>query len=92
MMSNFIDAIERTGFNFSDNYVSGLESMVMTSDEAADKMIDLFTSAIEKGYHPEEVELEIYRQVDPSLLLPNDKERVQRKIQEIWNSKGAYYA
>lgn len=69
-----------------------IDYMVMQSSEDADKVIECFESAIMQGYHPNEVEQEVYRQagVDPNTFMWYDKERIQRRVEEIYRSKGEY--
>lgn len=73
--------------------ISGLgpamDCYIMNSDLAADKVISLFEDAIRKGYHPEEVEQEIYRQanVNPADFTEFDKQKITRRVSEIYQSK-----
>ena len=64
----------------------GIDYMIMQSDSDADKVIKIFEDAISKGYHPVEIEQEVYRQahVDPSNFTWYDKERIQRKVSEAY--------
>lgn len=66
----------------------GCDYYVMNSNDNADKVIKAFEVAIENGYDPVEVEQEIYKQthVNPEDLTWYDKQRIQRKVEEIYNS------
>lgn len=79
--------------SLSDNYVNGMDAMVMQSASDVDKVIALFENAIEQSYHPNEVEQEVYRQanVNPSDFTWYDKQKIQRKVEEIYKSKGNRY-
>ena len=68
----------------------GIDCMVMQSSYDADRIIQLFNSAIEQGYHPNDVEQEVYRQagVNPNTLTWYDKQHIQNKVEEIYNRKG----
>lgn len=71
---------------------SGIDYMAMQSSYDADKVIALFESAINQGYHPNEVEQEVYRQagVNPSDFTWYDKDRIQRRVEEIYKANGSY--
>lgn len=79
-------------FNFNDNYVTGIEAMVMTSEDAANRMIDLFKQAISVGLHPHMVESEIYSKINPDLLLEHDKRKVQQEVSDFWEANKERYA
>ena len=75
------------------NGITGLgpaaDYYVMNSSEKTDKVIALFESAIAQGYCPELVEQEIYKQakVNPADFTYADKERISRRVNEVWASK-----
>lgn len=71
---------------------AGIDYMVMQSSYDTDKIIAMFESAIRQGYHPVEVEQEIYRQakVNPANLTSYDRQKIQRKVEEIYKSKEGY--
>ncbi len=60
----------------------------MQSEEDARKIISAFETAILQGYYPGAVEHEIYNQlnIDPDSLMWYDKDRILRKVNEIWAS------
>ena len=60
---------------------------VMQSDADANKVIELFEVAMRAGYHPLEVEQKIWQQsgVDPTSLTDFDKQRIELKVNEIWD-------
>ena len=87
----FLDPIK----SLSDNYVNGMDAMVMQSDQDADRVIAAFEVAIGNGFHPEEVEQDIYQQlgVNPADFTRYDKEKISRKVNEIWEAhQGGFYA
>lgn len=65
-----------------------LDFQIMNSDQNAEKVIALFEDAISKGYHPNDVEQEVYAQagVDPSEFTWYDKERIQRRVEAAYES------
>lgn len=69
-------------------YYNGLDNMIKQSDENVDRVLALFESAIMQGYNPEAVEAEVYRQagVDPADFTFYDKQRISKKVNEIWES------
>lgn len=77
--------------SLTDNYVNGMNAMVMQSASDVDKVIALFENAIEQGYYPNDVEQEVYRQanVNPSDFTWYDKQKIQRKVEEIYKLKGS---
>lgn len=79
--------------SLTDNYVNSMDAMVMQSASDADKVIALFKNAIEQGCHPNDVEQEVYRQanVNPSDFTWYDKRKIQKKVEEIYKSKGSRY-
>lgn len=82
-MLDIIGAMD-SNFNFHNHRVTGIEAMIYQSDETANNMIAAFEAAIENGYHPLQVEQQIYQQFNPDDLLDSDKNRVNRKVSEIW--------
>lgn len=81
------------GHGMDFRHVYGTQAQIMQSAEDADKVIALFESAIMQGYHPNDVEQEVYRQanVNPSDFTWYDKQKIQRKVEEIYKSKGSRY-
>lgn len=73
---------------YPNGYLNGIDTMIMQSDEAANKVIAAFEDAISKGFHPEIVEQDIYRQtgVDPADFTEYDKEKILKRVNEIWES------
>lgn len=69
----------------------GTQFHIMQSDEDADKIIAAFEEAIRLGYHPETVEQDIYQQlnINPADLTWYDKNKISRKVNEIWASHNA---
>ena len=69
-----------------DYIPEGLDYQIAESSYATDKVIALFEDAIRKGYHPEEVEQDIYRQarVNPADFTEFDKKRISLKVNEIY--------
>lgn len=67
----------------------GCDYYVMNSNDNADKVIKAFEVAIENGYDPNEVEQEIYKatQVNPADFTWYDKQRIQRKVEEMCESR-----
>lgn len=65
---------------------SGIDYMVMQSSYDADRVIEIFEDAISKGYHPETVEQDVYRQarVNPADFTEFDKKRIALKVNEIY--------
>lgn len=65
---------------------SGSDCYLMNSDASADRVIALFESAAEQGLLPTDVESRVYEQagVDPGDLTSFDKQRIQLKVNEIW--------
>ena len=66
---------------------SGIECMIMQTDEDADRVISLFASAAAQGYDdPVAIENEIYRQagVDPSDFNYLDRQKIQNVVNELW--------
>lgn len=63
-----------------------LDFQIMNSDQSATKVIEMFEDAISKGYHPNDVEQEIYARagVNPSDFTWYDKERIQRRVEEVY--------
>ena len=75
-----INGITGLGYGF-DNYM-------MNSNQDADAVINTFREFIKQGYHPEEIEQEVYRRtgVNPMNLTSWDKQRIQRKVEEIYQA------
>jgi hypothetical protein len=67
----------------------GIDNYVMNSHSNVEKIVQAFEVAIEEGYHPNDVEGEIYRQVnvDPSTLTSYEKQQIQNKVSKIYQSK-----
>ena len=66
----------------------GFDNYIMNSDTNADIVIAAFEEFIKQGYHPNEVEQEVYRQtgVDPRDLSSWDRQRIQRRVEEIYHA------
>ena len=66
---------------------------VMNSDEATDKVIETFAEYIACGYHPNDVEQRVYRDlgINPQDFTDYDKRRIQTRVSEIWEQQGAKY-
>ena len=73
--------------SLSDSYVNGMDAMIMQSREDADKIIAMFDSAIQQGYHPEVVEQDIYEQlnINPDNLTDFDKVRISHAVNKLWS-------
>ena len=73
--------------SLSDSYVNGMDAMIMQSSEDADKVIAMFDSAIQQGYHPEVVEQDIYEQlnINPDNLTDFDKVRISHAVNKLWS-------
>ena len=73
-------------FDFTDGLVNGLECMIMQSAEDADKVIDAFEEAIQNDEDPAEIEGTLYSRlgIDPSNLMPYDKDRINDTVNDIW--------
>ena len=73
--------------SLSDSYVNGMDAMIMQSSEDADKVIAMFDSAIQQGYHPEVVEQDIYEQlnINPDNLTNFDKVRISHAVNKLWS-------
>ena len=73
--------------SLSDSYVNGMDAMIMQSSEDADKVIAMFDSAIQQGFHPEAVEQDIYEQlnVNPNDLTDYDKVRISHAVNKLWS-------
>ena len=65
-----------------------MDMMVMQSSADADRVIELFESAIMQGYHPNDIEQEVYRQagVNPADFMQYDKEKIQRKVEAAYEA------
>ena len=65
----------------------GIEYMIMQTDEDADRVISLFTSAAAQGYDdPVAIEGEIYNQagVNPNNFNYLDKQKIQDAVNRLW--------
>lgn len=73
--------------SLSDSYVNGMDAMIMQSSEDADKVIAMFDSAIQQGFHPEAVEQDIYEQlnINPADLTDYDKVRISHAVNKLWS-------
>ena len=73
--------------SLSDSYVNGMDAMIMQSSEDADKVIAMFDSAIQQGFHPEVVEQDIYEQlnINPDNLTDFDKVRISHAVNKLWS-------
>lgn len=72
-------------------YITGyqpLDFQIMNSDYNARRVIELFEDAISKGYHPNEIEQDIYLQagVNPSEFTWYDKEMIQRRVEAVYEA------
>ena len=65
-----------------------MDYYIMNSYQTADAIIYAFEAAIRAGYHPNEVEQQIYADlgIDPKDLTASDKNRIQRRVEEIYRS------
>lgn len=77
------------GINGITGLGNGIDYYAMNSAESADKVIKAFEVAIENGYDPVEIEQEIYHQtnVNPADFTWYDKQRIQRKVEEMCESR-----
>ena len=72
---------------------SAADYYVMNSSQNADTIIRAFEAAIRAGYHPNEVEQRIYAEtgINPADLTPSDKNRIQRRVEEVYRSYNRGY-
>ena len=77
------------GINGITGLGTGCDYYAMNSAESADKVIKAFEVAIENGLDPSEVEQEIYYKVNvnPSDFTWYDKQRIQRRVEEMCESR-----
>ena len=68
--------------------IPGMDYYIMNSDYSADRVIALFESAAAQGYPPNAVEDEVFEQagVNPADLTSFDRQRIQIKVNEIWET------
>jgi len=61
---------------------------IMNSSQNVDTIVYAFEAAIRAGYHPNDVEQKIYAEtgIDPSDLTSSDKNQIQRRVEEIYQS------
>ena len=76
---------DNQGMDFRLAY--GNQCHIMQSSEDADKVIAMFDSAIQQGFHPEAVEQDIYEQlnVNPNDLTDFDKVRISHAVNKLWS-------
>ena len=71
--------------------VNGFQTMVMQADLDADRLIACFEAAIAAGLNPtlESVQLQVFNatNVDPTDLDDFNRRRVEKRVQEIWESR-----
>ena len=77
--------------NFADNYVSGLEAIIMQSDDNASKIISAFKEVINQGLNPEDYEADIYNElnINPNDLTWYDKEKITNEVNDYWEAVNA---
>ena len=73
------------------NKINGFQTMVTQADLDADRLIACFDTAIAAGLNPtlESVQLQIFNEtsVDPADLDDFNRRRVEKRVQEIWESR-----
>ena len=77
---------------FLDYVSEGIENMILSSAENADRVIEAFKDFIDLGYNPELIQFEIYRQLPFNVedLLDEDKERIQREVENYYLEKEGF--
>lgn len=72
--------------------ISGLDMYIMHSSYQSDKVIDAFREAIENGHHPNDIESQVWKStgVDPTQLPMWEKQKIQRKVEEIYQTYTGY--
>ena len=73
------------------NKVNGFQAMVMQADLEADILIACFEEAIKAGLNPtlESVQMQVFNaaNIDPADLDDFNRRRVEKRVQEIWESR-----
>ena len=73
------------------NKVNGFQTMVMQEQQDADRVIECFLEAIAAGYNPTSpiVQKAVFEKagVDINDLDDFNKRRIEKKVNEVWESK-----
>jgi len=84
-------------FNYNIGSITGMgpayDAYMVHNYNNVEKVIKAFEVAIENGYHPNDVEQQIYREtgVNPNNLTFYDKQQIQHRVEEIYKSKNNYF-
>jgi len=73
--------------------MNGMNMMIMQSQEYTDKLIELFTNAINSGYNPNVIYEDVFSQVGCTEydLTATDRLRLKKKVEAAMQSHHSHY-